>query len=84
MPENYFAAARKASDSFCNFSLIFFASALLTSIGCADFAGESAYANFKHNSLCQRWSITSPTFAQAIVLIVLIVFKSVASMGPFY
>ena len=30
--ENYFTAARKASDSFCNFSLIFFASALLTSI----------------------------------------------------
>jgi hypothetical protein len=32
LPENYFTAARKASDSFCNFSLIFFASALLTSI----------------------------------------------------
>ena len=29
---NYFTAARKASDSFCNFSLIFCASALLTSI----------------------------------------------------
>jgi hypothetical protein len=32
MPGNYLAAARKAADSFCNFSLIFLASALLTSI----------------------------------------------------
>ena len=30
LPEIHFTAARKASDSFCNFWLIFFASALLS------------------------------------------------------
>jgi hypothetical protein len=39
MPESYFTAVRKASDSFCSFSLIVFPSALLTSIDLPSAAG---------------------------------------------